>query len=322
MTEQNEIVLYRPDETLSLEVKLDVERDTVWLNRQQLAELFGRDVKTIGKHINNALKEELAVVAKNAPTQLPTGAKFATVQYQTPSVAKFATVQMEGGRQVVRDIEYYNLDVVTSVGYRVKSNQGIAFRRWANTVLKQYMLHGVAFHPALQQVEYHVTKQLEQQNERLRKIESRQDEQQQQLDFFIRTSTPPAEMVFMHGEFFTARVALEKLIRTAQKRAVIIDSYVDAATFEMLDVRAEGVEATIYTEGVGKGLTKVRDLHNEQSGREPIEIYKWRVESHDRWLVIDDILYHLGPSAKDAGRKIGAIIRMGTSPELILNEMR
>lgn len=105
-------------------------------------------------------------------------------------------------------------------------------------------------------------------------------------------------------------------------RTFIIDSYVDAETFEMLDVRAEGVEAVIYTGGVGKGLTKVRDLHNAQSGRESIEIYRWRVESHDRWLVIDDILYHLGPSAKDAGRKIGGINRMGTSPEVILNEMK
>lgn len=320
MTEQNEIVLYRPDETLSLDVR--VAEDTVWLNRQQMAELFGRDVKTIGKHINNALKEELAVGANFATTPSATGANFATVQRQMPSVAKFATVQMEGDRQVVRDIEYYSLDVVTSVGYRVKSSQGIAFRRWANMVLKQYMLHGVAIHPSLQQVEYHVTKRLEEQNERLRKIESRQDEQQQQLDFFIRTSTPPAEMVFMHGEFFTARVALEKLIKTAQKRAIIIDSYVDAETFEMLDVRAEGVEAVIYTGGVGKGLTKVRDLHNAQSGREPIEIYKWRVESHDRWLIVDDILYHCGPSVKDAGRKIGAISRMGIAPEVILNEMR
>lgn len=298
MTEQNEIVLYRPDETMSLEVKLDVERDTVWLSIDQMAELFGRDKSVIGKHVRNVFKEG----------ELRKESVWAKIAY---TAADGKTYQ----------VDFYNLDVIISVGYRVKSMRGTQFRMWATGVLHEYILHGVAIHPSLQQVEYHVAKQLEQQNERLRKIESRQDEQQQQLDFFIRTSTPPAEMVFMYGEFFTARVALEKLIKTAQKRAIIVDSYVDAETFEMLDVRSEGVEAVIYTGGVGKGLTKVRDLHNAQSGREPIEIYKWRVESHDRWLVIDDILYHLGPSAKDAGRKIGGINRMGTSPEVILNEM-
>lgn len=299
MTNQNEIVLYRPDETLSLEVKLDVERDTVWLSIDQMAELFGRDKSVIGKHVRNVFKEG---------------------ELRKESVwAKIAYTATDGKTY---QVDFYNLDVIISVGYRVKSMRGTQFRMWATGVLHEYVLHGVAIHPSLQQVEYHVTKRLEEQNERLRKIESRQDEQQLQLDFFIRTSTPPAEMVFMHGEFFTARVALEKLIKTAQKRAIIIDSYVDAETFEMLDVRAEGVEAVIYTGGVGKGMTKVRDLHNAQSGREPIEIYKWRVESHDRWLIVDDVLYHCGPSVKDAGRKIGGINRMGTSPEVILNEMR
>lgn len=298
MTEQNEIVLYRPDETLSLEVKLDVERDTVWLSIDQMAELFGRDKSVIGKHVRNVFKEG---------------------ELRKESVwAKIAYTATDGKTY---QVDFYNLDVIISVGYRVKSMRGTQFRMWATGVLHEYVLHGVAIHPSLQQVEYHVTKRLEEHNERLRKIESRQDEQQQQLDFFIRTSTPPAEMVFMHGEFFTARVALEKLIKTAQKRAIIIDSYVDAETFEMLDVRAEGIDALIYTGGVGRGMTTLRDLHNEQSGREPIEIYKWRVESHDRWLIVDDVLYHCGPSVKDAGRKIGAITRMGTSPEVILNEM-
>lgn len=299
MTTQNEIVLYRPDETLSLEVKLDVDKDTVWLSIDQMAELFGRDNSVIGKHVRKVFKEG---------------------ELQKESVwAKIAYTATDGKTY---QVDFYNLDMIISVGYRVKSQRGTQFRMWATKILHEYILRGAVVHPSLQQVEYHVTKRLEEQNERLRKIESRQDAQQEQLDFFIRTSTPPAEMVFMHGEFFTARVALEKLIKTAQKRVVMIDSYVDAATFEMLDVRAEGVEATIYTDGVGKGLTKVRDLHNEQSGREPIEIYKWRVESHDRWLVVDDVLYHLGPSAKDAGRKIGGINRMGTDPEVILKEMR
>lgn len=121
MPNQNEIVIYQANDNLQLQVRL--ENDTVWLNRNQMALLFGRDVKTIGKHIANALSEELSVVAKNAPT---------------PTIAKFATVQQEGTRAVVRNVEYYSLDVILSVGYRVKSSQGIAFRQWANQVLKQY----------------------------------------------------------------------------------------------------------------------------------------------------------------------------------------
>lgn len=293
MTEQNEIVLYRPDETLSLDVR--VAEESVWLSQQQMADLFGVNRQAITKHLKNIYET----------AELNQGATCSILEL----------VQKEGNRMVKREVAFYNLDAIISVGFRVNTQRGIQFRQWANNVLKQYLLTGAAVHRQIVALQERI-------DDRMSAIESRQDEQQQQLDFFIRTSTPPAEMVFMHGEFFTARVALEKLIKTAQHRAIIIDSYVDAATFEMLDVRAEGVEATIYTEGVGKGLTKVRDLHNEQSGREPIEIYKWRVESHDRWLVIDDVLYHCGPSTKDAGRKIGAIIRMGTSPELILNEMR
>lgn len=119
--QQGEIILYHPDETVRLEVRL--EGDTVWLNRQQLAELFGRDVKTIGKHINNALKEELR---------------------KASTVAKFAIVQMEGGRKVTRTIEFYNLDMVISVGYRVKSLRGTKFRQWATGVIREHLLHGYA----------------------------------------------------------------------------------------------------------------------------------------------------------------------------------
>jgi hypothetical protein len=141
----NEIVLYQSDSVVELEVRL--EHETVWLNRQQMSVLFDRDIKTIGKHINNALKEELspdAVVADFATTQqFPTIAKNATLA-ENPTVANFATVQIEGNREVLRNIEYYNLDMILSVGYRVKSNQGIKFRAWANRVLKDYLLRGYA----------------------------------------------------------------------------------------------------------------------------------------------------------------------------------
>ena len=158
--------MYQPDGTLKLEVRL--EDETVWLNRQQLAILFDRDVKTIGKHIGNALKEELANLA---------------------TVAKFATVQKEGERNVIRQIEYYNLDMILSVGYRVKSQRGIEFRRWANQVLKEYLLKG-----------YSINRRIEQ----LEKTVARHDER---IEFFVRTSLPPVEGIFFAGQIFDTTLA-------------------------------------------------------------------------------------------------------------------
>ena len=134
MNNESQIVLYQPDDSIRLEVKIDAGNETVWLNRNQIAELFGRDVKTIGKHINNALREELATETETNVSDVNNP--------KNPTVAKFATVQIEGGREVTRQVEYYNLDVILSVGYRVKSNRGIQFRRWSNTILKQYLLQG------------------------------------------------------------------------------------------------------------------------------------------------------------------------------------
>ena len=148
-----------------------------------------------------------------------------------------------------------------------------------------------------------------------------EEQQQQQLDFFIRTSTPPAEMVFFNGQFFTARVAIENLIKTAQNRAIIIDHYVDAKTFDMFDVRKPGVQGIIYTQGVGAGISRLRDEHNRQTGVQPVEVFKWRTEPHDRFLIIDDRLYHCGHSLNATGGKLSAIMLMGTSPDVILAEM-
>ena len=163
MENQGEIILYQPDSEVKLEVRL--ENETVWLNRQQLAELFARDVKTIGKHVNNALQEEL---------------------YGMATVAKFATVQKEGDRTVTRQVEYYNLDMVLSVGYRVKSSRGIEFRRWANNVLKEYLLKGYSI------------------NRRLTELEHTVAEHSRKIDFFVRTSLPPVEGIFYDGQLFDA----------------------------------------------------------------------------------------------------------------------
>lgn len=289
----SEIVLYRPDESTTLEVRL--EEDTVWLTQAQMIVLFNSSKANISEHISNIYKQgEL----------LP-----------EPTIRKFRTVRKEGNRMVSREIDFYNLDMIISVGFRVNSVQGIRFRQWAMGVLKEHLLHGFSVNRQLIALQQHV-------DERFVQIEDKLHKHDEQLDFFIRTNTPPAEMVFFNGDFFTARVALEQLINTAKRRAIIIDPYVDAKTLDVLDVRAEGVVAEIYTVGVGAGMARLRDEHNRQPNVQPIEIYKWRNESHDRWLIIDDSLYHCGHSLNAIGNKISAITLMGIHPDVILSQIK
>lgn len=282
----NEIVLYQPDNTIQLEVRL--QNETVWLNQQQMVALFDSTKSNISMHISNIFKEgELQ--------------KEATVQ-------DFLTVQNEGGRQVTRRVRYYNLDVIISVGYRVKSLRGTQFRQWATKIIKDYMLKGYAVNQRLLAMEERIDKKFQ-------AIEQRVSKTEEQVDFFVRTSLPPVEQVFFEGEFFAARALLEKLIKTAQKRVIVIDAYVDAATFEMLDVRLKGVTADIYSDGEH---TSLREMHNASKGVQPVNTHKWSKPSHDRWLIIDESLYHCGHSLKDMGKKLSAITLMGTNPDTIL----
>lgn len=297
--DDSQIILYQPNETISLEVKL--EQETVWLTQAQMVELFGSSKANVSEHIANIYQQkELTPEA---------------------TVRNFRTVRKEGNRMVTRNMDYYNLDMIISVGFRVNSQQGIRFRQWANNVLKEYLLRGYAVHQQLVQMEQRIDTELLKQHDEMVQIMKRQDQQQQQLDFFIRTNTPPAELVFFNGEFFTARVAIENLIKMATRRAIIIDHYVDATTFDLFDVRQLGVDGIIYTQGVGAGMTRLRDEHNRQVGVQPVEVYKWRVEPHDRFLIIDDRLYHCGHSLNATGKKLSAIMLMGISPEVILSEM-
>jgi hypothetical protein len=278
---KSEIILYQPNETVSLEVRM--ESETVWLNRNQIAMLFGRDVKTIGKHINNALREELQNMA---------------------TVANFATVQNEGGRVVKRSVEYYNLDMVLSVGYRVKSSQGVLFRQWANKVLKEYMLRGYSI------------------NQRFERLEQRVAQTENKIDFFVRTSLPPVEGLLHEGQIFEARVCVENLIKQAKREVIMIDGYVDAATFEILDVRQKGVSATIYTERIGESLLRINELHDSQYPDKTIRLEKYAENFHDRFLIIDDVVYHFGASFKDLGNRLFAFNKMGLGKNLILSAVK
>ena len=248
MTENNEIVLYRPDETLSLDVR--VADESVWLSQQQMAELFGVKENTITYHIKE-------IYASNELQP------FSTAQ-------KIRVVRKEGNRMVNRAIDFYNLDMIISVGYRVNSHNATLFRQWATNVLRQYMMQGYAINQRLVQMQEHI-------DHRLTEHEQILAEHQRQIDFFVQTNIPPVEKVFFEGDFFEARVLIERLIKTASKRVVIIDGYVDAATFDILDVRAEHVIATIYTHSVGEKIATLQALHNEQQGAKPIEVKKWNI---------------------------------------------
>ena len=296
---QGEIILYQPDETVRLEVRL--ENDTVWLNRQQMAELFSRDVKTIGKHVNNALREELRTFAV---------------------VAKFATTAKDGKTY---QVEYYSLDMVLSVGYRVKSAKGIEFRAWANRVLKNYLLRGYAINQQLMQMEQRLDARIEahviKEEQHFQQLESTLADHQQKLDFFVQTSLPPVVGVFSGGQVFSARLFVESLIKTARKEVVLIDNYVDAKTFDLLDVRADGVAATIYTERVDTALQRLLTLHNQEHPDKPVTVQSFRRPFHDRFLITDDVLWHCGASFKDLGRKLFAIDKMCIDKNIILSQL-
>ena len=293
VADDSQIVLYQPNESVKLEVKVDAGHETVWLTQQQIADLFGTKRPAITKHLSNIY----------ASGELDKNSTCSILEHMgNDSKQRYATT-------------YYNLDAIISVGYRVNSINAIAFRRWATNVLRDYLLQGYS-------VNRHLIALQENMDKRMTHIEDVQAKQQQQLDFFIRTSTPPAEMVFFEGDFYTARVALENLVRTANHRVIIIDGYVSSLTLSVLDVRKSNVTATIYTVGVGQGMQRLMDEHDRLFPDNHIDIRKWSNESHDRWLIIDDSLYHCGHSLNaNGGHKISAITLMGTSPEVILSKV-
>ncbi|MBR4565105.1 MAG: virulence RhuM family protein [Paludibacteraceae bacterium] len=286
-TEENVVVYQSEDGTLQLDVQLSDE--TVWLTQQQMSLLFNTSRNNITLHISNIFREQ---------------------ELDKNSVCKESLLTAADGKTYRTNL--YNLDVIISVGYRVKSVTGTRFRQWANKVLKDYLLHGHALNQQLLYMEQRIDNRFLAQEKRLEAVENK-------VEFFVRTNQTPVEQVFFGGEFFAARVVLEKLIKTAQRRVIIIDRYVDASTFEMLDVRQKGVKAAIYSE---KDFRALRDAHNDTAGVEPIDTFVWGKPSHDRWLIIDDTLYHCGHSLKDMGQKLSAISLMGTPAQDIIDQVK
>ena len=281
-----------------------MENETVWLNRQQLSILFDRDVKTIGKHINNALKEELyPVVAKSTTT--------GNDSTSNATVAKFAIVQKEGNREVIRQVEFYSLDVILSVGYRVKSSRGIEFRRWANQVLKDYMLKGYAINQQMLAMEERIGRQLQDHTLQIHDL-------QEKVNFFVRTSLPPHQGIFYDGQIFDAYTFINDRIREATTRIILIDNYIDDSVLTILSKRADKVAATIYTKKPTAQLQLDIQKHNAQYP--PIDIVTFD-RSHDRFLCIDETVYHLGASIKDLGKKWFAFCRMDMPTSELLQKL-
>jgi len=266
-----EIVIYQPDNAVAVEVRL--EKENVWLNRQQIAILFDRDIKTIGKHINNALNEELA--------------NFSVV-------AKFATTAADGK---VYQVEHYNLDMILSVGYRVKSSRGIQFRIWANRILKNYLLKGYAVHRRFERLENRVTKT------------------EEKIDFFVKSSLPPVQGIFFEGEIFDAYIFASSMIKSAKGTIILIDNYIDESVLVLLSKRQSKVSAHIYTKRITAQLQLDLKKHNSQY--DPITI-STSGSFHDRFLIIDNTVYHIGASIKDLGKKLFAFSKMEIKPTELL----
>jgi hypothetical protein len=296
--------VYQPNETVRLDVRL--ENETVWLNRHQMAQLFGRDVKTIGKHIANALSEELAsnsVVSDFATTQpprCPTVAKSAIVgTSQNTVVAKFATTAADGK---VYQVEYYSLDVILSVGYRVKSAQGILFRRWANTVLKEYLLRGYSVNARLNQLEDRIDRRLAQHDSEIVELKEK-------VDFFVQTKEPPLQSIFYQNKFWDAKSLLIKFIRRAKKELIVIDAYPGVATLDMLAKRGRGVKIELVTHSNGELEEFDFEAFGGQCGKFTKTICGI---CHDRFIIVDQKeVFWTGASLKDAGRLTFAAAKMG-----------
>ena len=291
-SQSGEIVLYQPDENVRLEVR--IEEETVWLSQQQMTILFQTTKQNVSLHINNIFKEgELR--------------KEATVK-------DYLTVQSEGERKVSRIVSFYNLDVIISVGYRVKSQRGTRFRQWANGVLKDYLLKGYSINDKLIQMEDRIDRRLMQHEKQLQ-------EQQQQIDFFIRTNQPPIEGVFFEGQIFDAYRFVEELIKSAQHGIVLIDNYIDASVIDVLGHREAGVKAEIYTETVSTAISHAATLYNAQHPDMKVEVRACASRFHDRFLIIDDDVYHLGASVKDLGKRLFAFSRLGLDKSIILQRL-
>ena len=285
------VVVYKSnDGVVQLEVQL--ANETVWLTLDQMAELFQRNKSTISRHIKNIFEcGELSqdmVVAKNATT------------------TQHGALQ---GKTQTHEVTLYNLDMIISIGYRVNSIRGVQFRQWASRVLKEYLLRGYSINQHLVYMEQRIDHQLQEHTEQIHEL-------QDKVDFFVRTSLPPKEGVFYNGQIFDAYVFATDLIKSAKKSITLIDNYIDESVLLMLAKRNDGVTAKIITRSISDTLKLDLEKHNKQYP--PVEIQE-SDKYHDRFLIIDEEIYHLGASLKDLGKRLFAFSRMEIPVDVLFN---
>lgn len=284
-TQENEIIIYQPDETLALEVR----DESVWLSQAQIVELFDSSKANISEHLKHIFDSgELA---------------------KETTVRKFRTVRQEGNRNVARNIEFFNLDVIISVGYRVNTVRGIQFRQWANKILKGYLLRCYAVNQRFMQLEDRIDRRFSEYDRHLLEVDEK-------IDFFVRTALSPKEGIFFNGQIFEAYAFVAGLIRKAERRIVLIDSYVDDSVLVQLSKRKAGVTVDIYDGKISQQLRQDVARHNVQYPGVTLHAYN---KAHDRFLIIDEDVYHIGHSLKDLGKKLFAFSKMEviTGTELI-----
>ena len=275
MDTNGEIIVYEPDEMTRLNVY--VKGDTVWLTQAQIAQLFGVGQPAISKHLKNI---------------------FASGELNMQSVHSILEYTASDGKSYMTG--FYNLDAILSVGYRVNSRNATVFRQWANRILREYLLKGYSFNARLLQLSSDIDQRLEKQSRTLEEHSLIIDEHSKKIDFFIKTSLPPIEGIFYDGQIFDSYKFVCDLVKTARYRVVLLDNYLDESVFTLLDKRAEGVTAVVYTAKVTPQLQLDIQKHNSQY---PPIIVRFFNKAHDRFLIIDDIVYHIGASIKDLGRK-------------------
>ena len=268
---KNEIVVYQPDEVMRLEVR--VLEESVWLTQAQIAELFGTKRPAITKHLANIYK---------------------TGELEKDGTCSILEHMGHDGSQQYRTA-YYNLDAILAVGYRVNSREATQFRRWASSVLKEYLLRGYAFNARMNQLE-------DKMDRRFAKHDADIVDLKEKVDFFVQTSQPPVQGVFYNGQVFDAHVFAAKHILSAKKSILLIDSWVDIVTLELLSKKAKGVSVELVTTHKGNRLaTSDIATFNAQYGGLMVRTTK---NFHDRYLIIDDkYVYLFGASLKDLGWK-------------------
>lgn len=282
--QQGEIILYQPNEAVKLEVRL--EDETVWLTQAQIAELFGTGRQAITKHLKNI---------------------FSSLELDENSVCSILELTASDGK--VYKTKVYNLDAILSVGYRVNSKNATLFRRWANKVLKDYLLKGYSINQRINQLENKIDSKLDTHDRQLEELTNK-------VDFFVRTSLPPLEGVFFDGQIFDAYKFVIDLIKSAKQSIILIDNYVDESVLLMLSKRRSGVSATIYTYKINAQLQLDLEKHNDQYP--PIDI-RTNKNSHDRFLIIDQTeVYHIGASLKDLGKKLFAFSKMSINAAILI----